>query len=109
MKNGDIALVVEEEGADRRYHVEFRDSYEGPWLDNLYGLLKEPFGGKTEYLDRLISRNDTVELTVSYSKRPFREAYRVHSVSSSGAYKELGKMICLPYESVKMSQYSGNR
>jgi hypothetical protein len=35
--------------------VEFRDGYEGPCAENLFGLVREPFSDKTEYLDRLIS------------------------------------------------------
>lgn len=109
LKNGNIALVVEDEDEDTRYHVEFRDSYKGPRLDNLYGLLKEPFGGKSEGLDRLINKNDTIELTVSYSKGPFREAYGIHSVSSEMRYGGPEKLVSHPYRSIKMSQYRGNR
>jgi hypothetical protein len=97
LSDGNLGLVVEREDNHRRYHVEFKDGYKGPSLDNLYGLLKEPFGSKTEYLDRLINKNDVVELTVSYSKGPLRQAYRIHSVSGPADYKTPRDLVKLPY------------
>jgi hypothetical protein len=106
LSTGNLALVVEREDNHRRYHVEFKDGYKGPSLDNLYGLLKEPFGGKTEYLDRLINENDVVELTVSYSKVPLRQAYRLHSVSGPAGYKGSRDLMKLPYRSAKTAHDS---
>jgi hypothetical protein len=83
LENGNLGLIVEDAATHRRYHVEFRDSYKGPSSENLFGLLKEPFAGKTEYLDKLVSDGDAIDLTLSYSGGPFREAYYVHSVSRS--------------------------
>ncbi|MFC1814518.1 hypothetical protein ACFL0M_00965 [Thermodesulfobacteriota bacterium] len=100
LSNGNIGLVVEQKGTYQRYHVVFRDGYKGPSLDNLYGLLKEPFGGKTEYLEQLINKVDTIDLTVSYSKSPLREAYRIHSVSGQKPYKNKVKMINSSYKLV---------
>ena len=78
LDNGDLGLVLEGP-AGQRYHVEFRGGY-GASLDNLFGLLKEPFEGRTEQVDRLVGKGDVVELTVNYNKSPLREAYRIHSV-----------------------------
>jgi hypothetical protein len=83
LENGNLGLVVEDAATRRRYHVEFRDGYKGPSAENFFGLLKEPFAGKTEYLDNLVKQGDDIELTLSYSRGPFREAYHVHSVSRS--------------------------
>ena len=42
------------------YHVEFRDGYKGPGVENLFGLVTEPFSSKTEYLDKLIDTYGTL-------------------------------------------------
>jgi len=54
-----------------------------PQAENLFGLLKEPFSGKSEYLDKPVEEGDNIDLTPSYSRGPLREAYYVHSVSRS--------------------------
>jgi len=101
LENGNLGLIVEDAATRRRYHVEFRDGYKGPSSENLLGLLKEPFGGKTEYLDKLVSEGDNINLTMSYSRGPFKEAYYVHSVSRPEprreAYQSPTKLIELPY------------
>jgi len=83
LDNGNVGLVVEQAGTRNRYHIEFRDDRRGPCVENLYGLLKEPFSGKIASVDKLISPGDSIELTTSYTRGPFREAYRIHSVSQS--------------------------
>jgi hypothetical protein len=92
---------VEDAAIRRRYHVEFNDNYKGPSSENLFGLLKEPFAGKTEYLDKLVTEGDSIDLTFSYSRGPFREAYYVHSVSRAEPrqvpYRSSTKLIELPY------------
>ena len=105
LRNGNIGLVLEDRNKGTRYHIEFRDNYKGPSLDNLFGLLKEPFSGKTEQLDRLIQEGDFIDLTVSYSKGPLRQAYYIHSVSGSNAYKNPPRLINLPYKSAKTAGY----
>ena len=80
LENGNVGLILAQNGTYRRYHVQFRDNYRGPCIENLFGLLKEPFSGKSEYVDRLVNKGDHIELTASYSRGPFREAYRVTSV-----------------------------
>ena len=106
---GNIGLVVEDLRAHKRYNVEFKDNYKDPCVENLFGLLNDPFSYKTEYLDRLINKDDKIELTLSYSKGPFREAYRIYSVSGSNSrsmpYKTPPKLIDLPYKSVKTTRY----
>jgi len=82
LENGNVGLIIVRDGTYKRYHVQFRDGYRGPCIENLFSLLKDPFSGKTEYVDRLVNKRDYIELTASYSRGPFREAYRVHSVSS---------------------------
>jgi hypothetical protein len=77
--------VVENQINQKRYHVEFKDGYKGPALENLFGLAREPFAGKSEYLDKLVEKGDSIELTVSYSKTPLRQAYRIHSVYGTSA------------------------
>ena len=52
-----------------------------PCLDNLYGLIDEPFREKDEYLERLVNTDDYIEVTTSYSRDPLRTAYYLHSVS----------------------------
>ena len=59
----------------------------------------------TEYLDKLIDKDDSVELTVSYSKGPFREAYRLHSVSRSPAYQRPQNLNQTPYKLAKVLPY----
>ncbi|MDD1776151.1 MAG: hypothetical protein LUP94_02230 [Candidatus Methanomethylicus sp.] len=101
LNHGNLGLIVEDAATRRRYHVEFRDNYKGPSSENLFGLLKDPFAGKTEYLDNLVKEGDNIDLTLSYSKGPFREAYYVHSVlraePSRRAYWSPTKLIELPY------------
>jgi hypothetical protein len=82
-ENGNIGVAVENQINRKRYHVEFKDGYKGPVLENLFGLAKEPFAGKSEYLDQLVEKGDSIELNVSYSKSPLRQAYQLHSVSGS--------------------------
>ena len=101
LENGNLGLVVEDAATRRRYHVEFRDNYKGPSSENLFGLLKEPFGGKTEYLDNLVSEGDSIDLSLSYSRGPLKEAYYVHSVSRAeprrAPYRSPTRLIELPY------------
>ncbi len=109
LENGNLGLIVEDAATRRRYHVEFRDNYKGPSSENLFGLLREPFAGKTEYLDRLVEEGDNIDLTLSYSKGPFREAYYVHSVSRTeprrAPYQAPTKLIELPYRQEKTGAY----
>ena len=81
LANGHIGLVLEDSASSKRYHVEFKDRYRGPGIENLYGLLKFPFDQKIEQVDKLINKGDQVGLTLSYSRGPIREAYHIHSVS----------------------------
>ena len=101
LDNGNLGFIVEDAATRRRDHVEFRDNYKGPSSENLFGLLKEPFAGKTQYLDKLVSEGDNINLTMSYSRGPFKEAYYVHSVSGAEprreAYQSPTKLIELPY------------
>jgi len=109
LENGNLGLIVEDAATRRRYHVEFRDEYKGPSAENFFGLLKEPFARKTEYLDSLVNDGDQVELTLSYSRGPFREAYYVHSVSrlepSQALYRSPSKLIELPYRHRRAGVY----
>jgi hypothetical protein len=105
LSNGNIGVIIDDDSSHKRYHVEFRGGYEGPGIENLFGLVKEPFSDKTENLDKLIDRDDTVELTVSYSKGPFREAYRLHSVSSQPLYQGPEKGYNLPQRYLGLAQY----
>ncbi len=109
LENGNLGLIVEDAATHRRYHVEFRDNYKGPSTENLFGLLKEPFAGKTEYLDKLVEEGDNIDLTLSYSRGPFREAYYVHSVSrlnpGKTAYDGSRKLIELPYRAGRAHGY----
>ena len=57
LKNGNIGLIIDDYGTHKRYHVEFRDGYKGPSAENLFGIVKDPFSKKTEYLDKLIIRS----------------------------------------------------
>ena len=79
--NGNLGLVINGQGDGRRYHVEFEDGRERPNFYNLYGLLKKPFSGKTDHVDKLVKEGDVIELSTSYSKGPFRQAYRIYNVS----------------------------
>jgi hypothetical protein len=103
--NGNIGVIIDDDSTHKRYHVEFRDDYKGPGIENLFGIVKEPFSNKTEYLDKLIDTDDSVGLTVSYSKGPFREAYRVHSVSRQPVYKGPEKAINLPQRYLELTRY----
>jgi hypothetical protein len=105
LSRGNIGMVVEEEDSNKRYHVEFKDNDKGPSIENLFGLFKYPFEGKTEHVDRLVNEGDSVELTLSYSKGPMREAYYLHSVYRHQAYRNPGKTISLPYRAARTSGY----
>jgi len=45
--NGNIGVVFESRTGPKRYHVRLKDGYKGPLIENLFGLAKEPFAGKT--------------------------------------------------------------
>lgn len=109
LNNGNIGLVIEQLGINKKYHVEFRDDYRGPCVENLFGLLNDPFSRKTEHVERLINKGDSIELTLSYSRSPLREAYYIHAVSGSKPsqmpQKNTQKLINLPYKSGKTAQY----
>jgi len=49
-------VVVQSRAGSKRYHVEFMDGYKEPIMENLIDLAKEPFAGKSEYLDRLVEK-----------------------------------------------------
>jgi hypothetical protein len=102
LNNGNIGMVVDDIGTKKRYHVEFKDGYKGPAIDNLFGFLKDPFAEKTDPIDKLIKKGDFVELTLNYSKGPFRQAYKIHSVSGI-PYKN--KAADFPYKYFRLSQY----
>ena len=104
LANGNVGLIIDDDSTHKRYHVEFRDGYRGPGVENLFGLT-EPFSGKTEYLDKLIGKDDFVELALSYSKGPFRQAYRVYSVSRQPVYGNAGNSVGLPGNYFRASQY----
>jgi hypothetical protein len=87
LDNGHIGLVIDDDLTQKLYHVEFRDGYNGPCLENLFGLAKEPFAGKAQYLEKLVNKGNYIEATTSYSKDPFRQAYRLHAVSASRPYR----------------------
>ena len=109
INNGNLGLIVEDAATSRRYHVEFRDNYNGPSTENLFGLLKEPFARKTEYLDKLVEKGDSIDLTLSYSRGPFKEAYYLHSVSRAEPgrvpYRSPTKLIELPYRDGRIGVY----
>ena len=105
LSNGNIGIIVDQRGTHKRYHVEFKDDYRSPGLENLFGLLNEPFSGKTEHVDRLINKNDAVELTVSYSKGPFRQGYYLHSTYPTTDYKTPSNLAKLPYNFGKTYRY----
>jgi len=97
LENGNVGLIIVRDGTYKRYHVQFRDGYGGSCIENLFGLLREPFSGKTGHVDRLVSKGDYIELTASYSRGPFREAYRVHSVSKRPGYNNPRRSRNAPY------------
>ena len=105
LSNGNIGIIIDDDSTHKRYHVEFRDGYKGPGIENLFGIVKEPFSNKTEYLDKLIDKDDSVGLTVSCSKGPFREAYRIHSVFRQPVYKGPEKAINSPQRYLGLARY----
>ena len=104
LNNGNIGLILDDTSTKKRYHVEFKDGYKGPGIENLYGLLKDPFSSKTDFIDKLIEKGDSIGLTVSYSKSPFRQAYKLHYVLTP-PYKTKGRSADLPYKYFRLSQY----
>jgi hypothetical protein len=58
LENGSLGLIIVDAAVHRGYPVEFRDNYKGPAVDNLLGLLEEPFVRKPEYLERLVKDGD---------------------------------------------------
>ncbi len=107
LENGNVGLIIDQDGTHNRYHVQFRDDYRTrSCVENLFGLLKDPFSGKTEHLDRLVNKGDYIELTARYSRGPFRETYRLHSVSRDREpYKSPRRIISLPYRSIQAQRY----
>jgi hypothetical protein len=105
LDNGNDGLVVEDGATSKRYHVEFKDNGKGAGIENLFGLLNDPFSGKTEHVDRLSKEGDAIELTVSYSKGPLREACFIHSAYGPKENINRAKMFYSPYRSVQMSGY----
>jgi hypothetical protein len=53
----------------------------------------------------LINKGDVVELTVSYSKGPIRQAYFLHSIYPTTAYKAPSNLVGLPYNPGKTYRY----
>ena len=105
LQNGNVGLIVEDEINRKRYHVEFKGQDRDYNIQNLFGFFKYPFDGKTEHVDRLIKKGDSVELTLSYSKGPLREAYYIHSVSGPKPHPNPHRLIDLPYKSVNSPGY----
>jgi hypothetical protein len=66
--------------------------------------LKYPFEGKTENVERLVGKGDYLELTVSYSRGPIREAYSLQSVSRTPIHKNEGTVLGLPSVSYKLAR-----
>ena len=81
LNNGNIGLIVDDIVNDKRYHVEFKGGYKGPCIENLFGLLKDSFSSTTDFIDKLIKKGDSIDMILSYSKDPFRQAYKLHYVS----------------------------
>jgi hypothetical protein len=110
MRNGNIGLVIEDERARKRYNVEFKDRYEGPCIENLFGLLNDPFSDKTEHVDKLVKNGDKIELALSYSKGPFMDAYMIYSVSHpndrQSPYERIQNVTGLPYARNRAVKYS---
>lgn len=86
LESGNIAMVVEEFASSRRYTVEFKTDEAKPCLDNLYGLVSEPFFNRGQHLEHLLEQGQYVDLTVNYARGPMRHAYSIHSVSSRRSY-----------------------
>jgi hypothetical protein len=105
LSNGNLGLLVEQNGTSMRYHVEFKDGYKGPGIDNVFGLAKEPFAKKTESLNRLINKGDSIELTASYARNPFRQAYKIYSISRPKNHQKPSNIIRLPYRNVRKYHY----
>ena len=102
LDNGNIGMVIDDISAQKLYHVEFKDGYKGPSIDNLFGFLKDPFAAKTDPIDKLIKKGDFVELTLGYSKGPLRQVYKIHSVSGTPYNK---KALDFPYKYFRLSRY----
>jgi hypothetical protein len=83
-ENGGLAVVVEEARTGRRYCVEFKDDgrQDRNSLSNLYGLLRDPYAGKIESLDKLVRAGDRIGVSTTFNRGPFREGYRIHYVSN---------------------------
>ena len=64
LRNGNIGLIIDDDSSHKSYHVEFRDGYRGPGVENLFGLVTEPFSGKTEYLDKFIAVQNKLKSAV---------------------------------------------
>jgi hypothetical protein len=100
LENGDIGLVVEQDSG-HVYWVEFRSGQPRQDYLNLYGLLPEPFKTEGEALEKLITQNDYVDITVSYNRSPLKTAYYLHSVSRQNP--------TAPYGRAKNSNYRSAR
>jgi len=80
LENGNIGVIVEEENR-KRYSVEFQVRSVKPCLSNLYGLLEDPFQGKSKSLEKLIKKDNYIGVNVSSSENPIRLSYRLNYVS----------------------------
>ena len=79
LDNSNIGVIVQDQYG-KRYSVEFEVYSAKPSLSNLYGLLKEPFIGKGDSLDRLINNGNHMGVYVNRSQSPVKSAYRLNYV-----------------------------
>jgi len=54
--------------------------------NQIQSFLKNPLIVNRKYLDKLVEKGDSIELNLSYSKNPLRQAYQLHSVSAAQSY-----------------------
>ena len=97
LDNGNLALIIEELSIRQRYSVEFKTKKPTPCLENLYGLLSEPYLGKDGYLEHLLREGDYIDVAVNYRPGPLRHAYYLHGVYQQGQHSPQSSGCTRPY------------
>ena len=97
LANGNLALVLNDANSGERYLIEFKTKSYGPCLNNLFGLINEPFKKKADYLEQLLTPGQEVDLAVSDTKGPIKQAYWVYSVSDPSGKQTQHPKTEMPY------------
>ena len=83
LENGNLGILVEDESTGSIYFVEFRTEKVPLTLDNMFGIVDEPYRKKNQYLNHLLAPNRYIDMAASYTKGPKKAAYHIYSVRNN--------------------------